>query len=921
MVLDSTFDALRGSHDLRLAAWGPYTKRYIGVSHIPDVSTGLRFDLSVFPGLYRRAPFVPNVLWESGYHPWEAAPDLSYYRHRHQVIWKDQVYADIDFYRPADADLANAVVVRAQIVNATDSPENLVLHWMASIHLPTEGGPSHSPLIPARAVLPPGSVWVEGLDYAVLSLGHEAHRTNLTYDGHLRGEVRASGFVRGQGLGHGFGLSEGDAVIYRAPVPKPIADALLVLRYRLPDRAEVKLSFPGLTNRSVRLRGTGEVAIREVSLDRTLSGEVIVTIVPAEHGVPLEIDGFALVPRRALDDLRFEIAPPVYAPKRLPGPRHDTLLLMYEGMPTAYGLAWGAHDGSPVPFQVRDFFCDDLDTTLRYTVHNHTQLTLFGPGDGHFTNVFQRPIFMEPHSERVMMGLVCSGEPKTVHAQVAAFDPVAPEWDRAHASARRRASFHAGSAQQASNPSGDSYLSGQERMAATLLTNVVYPVRTRGTWIRHYTPGRWWDSLYTWDAGFIGLGLAELDLDRAVDTLNAYLTEPDTEDAAFIHHGSPVPTQFYLFQELWNRTQSRALLGYFYPRLRQYHRFLAGRMGSSTTRNLRSGLIRTWDYFYNSGGWDDYPPQVHVHRYGLQQRVTPVISTSQVIRTAKIMKMAALTLGEPVGEFDSDISLLSNALQTSAWDDEAGYFGYVEHDEQGRPVGILRHEDGTNYNMGMDGASPLVAGVCTQDQEARLVAALMSEAHLWTPYGLTTVDRSAPYFSTDGYWNGAVWMPHQWLFWRALLDLGCGDEAHRIASTALGVWQQEVARSYNCFEHFTAETGRGAGWHHFGGLSAPVLSWFGAYHRPGRLTVGLDIWIESLEIAAGHSGLRARLRHVGPAHHEPTAIVTMVPGQYVVTWNGMPLAARERFPGTLEITFPRRLIEGELEVRPAPRAL
>ncbi len=56
-------------------------------------------------------------------------------------------------------------------------------------------------------------------------------------------------------------------------------------------------------------------------------------------------------------------------------------------------------------------------------------------------------------------------------------------------------------------------------------------------WIRHYTPGRWWDSLYTWDSGFIGLGLAELDPDRAVDTLNAYLTAQDTEDAAFIHHG------------------------------------------------------------------------------------------------------------------------------------------------------------------------------------------------------------------------------------------------------------------------------------------------------------------------------------------------------------------------------------------------
>ena len=44
-------------------------------------------------------------------------------------------------------------------------------------------------------------------------------------------------------------------------------------------------------------------------------------------------------------------------------------------------------------------------------------------------------------------------------------------------------------------------------MAATVLSNIVYPIRAQGQFIRHYTPGRWWDSLYTWDSGFVGLGL------------------------------------------------------------------------------------------------------------------------------------------------------------------------------------------------------------------------------------------------------------------------------------------------------------------------------------------------------------------------------------------------------------------------------
>jgi len=66
--------SLEHSHNLRLPAWGPYTKKYTGISHLPDLASGLRFDLSVFPGYYRRQVMVPNAKWESGFHPWEAAP-------------------------------------------------------------------------------------------------------------------------------------------------------------------------------------------------------------------------------------------------------------------------------------------------------------------------------------------------------------------------------------------------------------------------------------------------------------------------------------------------------------------------------------------------------------------------------------------------------------------------------------------------------------------------------------------------------------------------------------------------------------------------------------------------------------------------------------------------------------------------------
>ena len=91
------------SHDLSLPAWGPYTKRYSGISHVPAANDGVRFDLSVFPGMYRRRVDVPNVRFESGFHPWAAAPDLSCYTFRHELLWKDQLYADISFVQKPKA--------------------------------------------------------------------------------------------------------------------------------------------------------------------------------------------------------------------------------------------------------------------------------------------------------------------------------------------------------------------------------------------------------------------------------------------------------------------------------------------------------------------------------------------------------------------------------------------------------------------------------------------------------------------------------------------------------------------------------------------------------------------------------------------------------------------------------------------------
>jgi hypothetical protein len=855
---------------------------------------------------------VPNEKWASGHHAWEAAPDLSYYAYRFELEWKDQVYCDASFSAISN----QARLLRCKFVNSTDLTQNLMLHLMAYMSFPPVRPDSDEPVRPAKVSLPTGGIWIDAIDYEDLQFGVVRPTDNLVPDGMMRAEIRDHGLVNGSGIGGGFGRDAGDWVRFRFAVERPLANAALTCRYRLdgPDparlrlesavQAEVELGAEMADDTQGRLEGGfSHTAIPAGPLE---AGEHTI-LLTSLGGTSFELDGLALTEAIQTEEVGFEMHAWKHAPEIIPGPQPNSLVLNFADTEASYGLAWDHAD-----WWLRQVLHDELDRTLRYLIPNNYSQVVQGPGEGHFTDVFLRPIPLPPRSEKTVYGLVCAGSRRDVESQLTEFTQRTPSGLEEICGFARQKSVALNSL-----PSGETYRFSQERMAATELMNVVYPVYTRRQFIRHYTPGKWWDSLYTWDSGFIGLALLELDVQRAIDCLNAYVTEPEDDHAAFLLHGSPVPTQFYLFQELWNHTQDRALLERFYPSLRHYYLFMAGRWGSSTTRDLKSNLLQTWDYCsFNSGGWDDYPALLHTIGEGLTARTADVAITAHVIRCAKTLLSAARHLGLPEDEatYGEDIAVFTEALQCHSWDREAGYFSYVKHDDEGYPGEHLRHESGANYNMGLDGMMPLVAGICTPEQEELMLERLANPRRLWTRIGLSTVDQSAPYYRKEGYWNGAVWMPYQWLFWKAALDLGRGEFAYQIAKTALDLWRAEVEATYYCFEHFLIESGRGAGWHQFGGLSSPVLSWFHAYHSQGRLTTGLDTWVEEQQFCEGHRSFRGRLRLCGRCR--PVSVqVNMQPGpEYSARWNGQRVKQCEINPGSLQIEIPPGSQVGDLTV-------
>lgn len=149
-----------------------------------------------------------------------------------------------------------------------------------------------------------------------------------------------------------------------------------------------------------------------------------------------------------------------------------------------------------------------------------------------------------------------------------------------------------------------------------------------------------------------------------------------------------------------------------------------------------------------------------------------------------------------------------------------------------------------------------------------------------------------------------------------MLDIGRPDLAKQIADKALTIAKHELDASYASFEYYSAKTGRGAGWHQFGGLSSPLLSWFATYYKPGTTTTGFEIWIKEQAFGSDLSSYKGSFSFdkSTPAHPR-TIILCMNPDhQYKATFNGKSVNIDSPYPGLLQITLPAGNGDGALAV-------
>ena len=358
-------------------------------------------------------------------------------------------------------------------------------------------------------------------------------------------------------------------------------------------------------------------------------------------------------------------------------------------------------------------------------------------------------------------------------------------------------------------------------------------------------PGREWGKFFIWDAGMIAIGAIEED-EKIAERIIEEMPEPEKAEDKVFEYGSFIPTALFALWELYQKTEDKNILQRHYRTmknlvLRMY--FYPLRPGDAR----HDGMVRP---VRNRTGVDDYPALVYADGWPFTwdyketlplnpsrkfQQIISVGMTCLAIRLMKILRLMAYILHRK-----EDISLYTGWIEKSEavmnkyyWDEEKGVFlNRLESEKE-----LLNIEGVYEY-------LPLFSSSVEERRKNLLLKKLLDREKYFTPYGITVVARDNPYYREDGYWNGGIWMPAQWFFWKAFYNLGMMDEAKTIADRAIELWDRNHKETLCCWEKFCVKKGLPAGNSRFSGLSTPLMALWSARRKAGRIQAGQELLLE-----------------------------------------------------------------------------
>lgn len=377
-------------------------------------------------------------------------------------------------------------------------------------------------------------------------------------------------------------------------------------------------------------------------------------------------------------------------------------------------------------------------------------------------------------------------------------------------------------------PTGDA---GLDRLLAQSYANVPFD-----NWRRVGVPSRQWalpslrGAYRPVEGGFIGLGWAGLRPDWAAAQLNAWFLAVGDPEAPVKVPQTVAPINLFALWELYQQTLDRKLLEQFYPFARRRYRELlaAGRAGTNN-----------WLFSWQTGMPESAGDKgtIAAGLKGADSRLYSADYSAFVIRSARIMQRMATVLEHSPNEligFAQDAEEAAKAMNSTLWDPARE--SYLSRPVAPPDAAAVPADE-------LTGLLPLAAGsdALSLAQRAALLRRLTDPTLFWSSAGLRSVAKTSAHYKPHDPANGAVAFGTNWLLWKALLDLGETETAHKLADNLLRSYHAAQISTDACPEALDGDTGLAAGATDVSGDACTLLDLHAAYHQVGNITTGWNL--------------------------------------------------------------------------------
>jgi hypothetical protein len=414
----------------------------------------------------------------------------------------------------------------------------------------------------------------------------------------------------------------------------------------------------------------------------------------------------------------------------------------------------------------------------------------------------------------------------------------------------------------------------------------------------HHIPARQWGKFFIWDGGMTAVGLADSEESRAAEIISQ-MPDPDRTGEEAYNYGSFIITAVYALWELYRNTGNIDYIKKHYPLLKKLvlHMFdsLPGEnYNGMAAANRGTGADDSPALFYAKGeifAWD-YKKTLPVNPDRKKKSLICIGMTAHAVRELKILRIFAFLSGNK-----ADIKELTAQIETSEKELNDNYWSDVHKCYLDRVI----DEDNLLDIPWIYDYLPLFSGSAPQARQEMLFEGLLNDGYL-SENGLTILKPDSPYYRQDGYPNGSLWPPLQYLFWKACYCMGEMNTAKNIAEKFFHVFEKNHRETLSCWEQFRAASGKGAGNSRFSGFVTPIFAMWKAHHKYGSIQTSYDILLQKREITQ----TECKLVLHSPFYSGKTgfSVVLKPETRYLVTINDMVNIAvnSDRF-GWLGIAF------------------